>query len=372
MPDRFDWNHADDPQDVVHQIVQHLYEGRVVLVPTLATYALVAYAERPEALDRLAKVHPSDRWSPVLALYNPESCFEYAEGIGTRGRRLIERALPGPLTLVVTPAADPDLLSPEARRLVIHDQKLSIRVPSHEAILETLRLLPEPLVLLDGPESAGNLDEAERIFGSAADIVVDAGPSLFGKQTTVTRIAGDDIELLREGVITTNRLNRLAGEMITFVCTGNTCRSPMAEAIFRKMLADHLGCAPDQLPERGFIVQSAGLSAYDGGAATDAAQEVAEEYGSSLVDHASQSLTPQMVQFSDRLIVMTRDHRAAIVHAWPEAAAKTTTLAGGQDVEDPVGGSIDLYRRTAGQISTHLNHLLADIKMKRSDAGRLK
>ena len=369
MTERFDWTNAEDPQDVIHQVVQRLYEGQVVLFPTSSTYALAAYAERPEALQRLQKATTVDSWSPALGLHDPEGVLEYAKRVGTHGRRLIERSLPGPLAILVEPADDPDLLASEARELTTHDGKFTIRVPAHEAIIETLRLLPEPLVLVDGPPSAATPEGALAAFGMLADAFVDDGPTPFGKLPTVVDVTNHSIKVLREGVIPAGRVKRLTSEIITFVCTGNSCRSPMAEAIFRKMLADSLEVGVDQLADRGFIVQSAGLAAYDGAPAAAHALEVVQEYGASLEDHAAQTLTPQMIQFSDRILVMTREHRSAILSMWPEASGKTAVLGGRSDIADPIGGSEDQYRRCAGQIATHLQQILIDIKSKRDLGG---
>src|SRR5271156_1870643 len=72
---------------------------------------------------------------------------------------------------------------------------------------------------------------------------------------------------------------------IVFVCTGNTCRSPMAEALFKKLLAERLGCTVEELPARGFSVLSAGLAAMMGGEAAEEAIEVVREYGADLTHH---------------------------------------------------------------------------------------
>ncbi|MBY0585733.1 Sua5/YciO/YrdC/YwlC family protein [bacterium] len=365
MAERVDWTNADDPQDVVHQLVERLYEGHTVLFPTAATYALAAYAERTEGTERIMLARRSDDWSPTLAVHDAEACLALAGAHSDAGRRIIERGLPGPLTLLLPPIDDEDLLPPETRAMVVHQNKLAVRVPAHEAIIETLRLLPEPMILMDGPPAASRPEAALEFFGNLVDILVDDGPTPFGKPTTVIEVTAPSIEIRREGVVPRGRVHRLASEIITFVCTGNTCRSPMAEALFRKLLADSLGVNPDALPDHGFIIQSAGLSAHDGASAADEAINTVKDQGGTLEDHVAQSLTHQMVHFSDRIYVMTRDHRSALVSHWPEASAKTALLGGRHDVADPIGGDQARYRQCAGQITTHLQQILADIKSRR-------
>src|SRR6202022_1432246 len=97
-------------------------------------------------------------------------------------------------------------------------------------------------------------------------------------------------------------LKRVAGTMLMFVCTGNTCRSPMAEALCKKILAERLGCRAEELEDRGFVVISAGVAAVDGLPASTNAVEVLATMGASLRNHASRRLTPDLVQQADYII----------------------------------------------------------------------
>src|SRR5207253_3189276 len=95
---------------------------------------------------------------------------------------------------------------------------------------------------------------------------------------------------------------------IVFVCTGNTCRSPLAEGLCRQLLADHLRCAAEELGKRGFCVQSAGLAAMIGAEATPEAVAAAAELGADLTGHGSRPLTIEMLLQADRLFAMTASH----------------------------------------------------------------
>ena len=127
---------------------------------------------------------------------------------------------------------------------------------------------------------------------------------------------------------------------LLLVCTGNTCRSPMAEAIARQVLADR----------EGVSVSSAGVSAVDGMAASPEAVEAMREQGLDLSGHRSRALTPAMVAEADQIYTLTASHRRALLDLVPEAEVKVQRLESGGDIVDPVGGSLALYRDTAAQI----------------------
>src|SRR5579859_6473201 len=125
---------------------------------------------------------------------------------------------------------------------------------------------------------------------------------------------------------------------ILFVCTGNTCRSPLAQALCARLLADRLGCEPIDLPERGFHVQSAGLAAMMGAAATVEAVAVARELGADLTGHKSQPLTPELLARTDYLYVMTQAHLHILASLGLSGRPILSLLSSqGEDIADPIG-----------------------------------
>ena len=137
---------------------------------------------------------------------------------------------------------------------------------------------------------------------------------------------------------------------IVFICTGNTCRSPMAQGLFQKLLA-----------ERGIdsiTCDSAGLFAAEGEPAALNAVIAAEELGADLSQHRSKTLPPELLQTTDLFVVMMPNHAGVLKSAGvPEERIRV--LGGG--IGDPYGGDIELYRASRDQIYNALQQLLHDL-----------
>ena len=104
-----------------------------------------------------------------------------------------------------------------------------------------------------------------------------------------------------------------ATRSVLFVCTGNTCRSPLAEALCKAALARRLGCPESELPRKGFVVNSAGVMAYPGGDASPGAADVARAYGADLTGHRSRLVDPDLLEAATDVIAMTAAHAAGNV-----------------------------------------------------------
>lgn len=363
MPAVIDVSKTDDPRDVVHRTVQALAEGKLVVFPTETVYGVAASALNEPAVERLAALRGSaaaDGLTLVVRSY--DEALDYAPHLSPLAQRLARRCWPGPLTLVVEDSQSESLVSrlpPSVQTAVNPRGTVALRVPAHSLIQSALRLAVGPLLLtkVSGPTD-GFAVSAQEVLSSVGDdvaLVLDDGRTRFAAPSSVVRVRGREIEVTRTGVLNEATLMRLSSLMILFVCTGNTCRSPMAEVLMRRRAAERMGCSMQELADRGVLILSAGIAAMSGSAASAEAHEAVTDRGLDLRQHESQPVTDRLIRFADMILTMTRGHREAVLAQWPDAAPRTRLLSRSKsDVSDPIGGPLELYRRCADQIDGHL------------------
>ena len=361
---------AEDSRDVVHRAVQALAEGKLVALPTETVYGLAACALDEQAVARLLEVKNRDRGQALtLAVKSADDALDYAPSLSPLGRRLARRCWPGPVTIVAEDHHPESLIAQLPKGVqdaVAPARSIGLRVPAHQTVLDILRMTVGPIALTSankhGEPDAVTAEQVIESLGDRVHLVLNDGHSRLGQASTVVKVTDNGLEILRAGVVSPQTLHRLSCFMILLVCTGNTCRSPMAEILCKRMIADRLKCTPAELPDRGVLVMSAGLSAMMGSRPSPEAVVVMSQLGLDLAEHESQPVTAQLVRHSDIIWTMTRAHRQDIVSRWPEAASRTAVLCRDQgDVADPIGGPAEFYERCARQIEGELAARLADV-----------
>lgn len=147
---------------------------------------------------------------------------------------------------------------------------------------------------------------------------------------------------------------------LLFVCTGNTCRSPMAEAIARRLLAER--------HQTDVQVSSAGTNAWPDAPASDGALLVTMEHGSDLGEHRARLLSPDLVERADLILTMGPHHleRAEALGGVGRAHLLTAYAGGmGRPVSDPFGGDLDVYRATYEELEREIAAILDKVAPQR-------
>lgn len=145
---------------------------------------------------------------------------------------------------------------------------------------------------------------------------------------------------------------------ILFICTGNTCRSPMAEGYFRYLVSEST--------RKDITISSAGTFAGDGEPASVNSVKALKEIGIDISQHRSKALNREMLDRADLIIAMTQSHKQYIGQLNPKALKKTKLLGeysnAGDDIADPFGGSSEVYSYCLNAMKPSLEKLFNDIQ----------
>ncbi len=330
------------PGDLIQRAATWLERGEIVAIPTETVYGLAVDFKAVNGLERLIALKKRAPDKPVaLATDSLDRARESARFEPRGAVRLAERYWPGPLTLIL-PRKD-------------GSGTIGVRVPGHKVALEILRALGRPVYLSSanpsGEPAAVDGAQATESFQSSVACVVDSGRAAVAQPSTVVSFEGTRPLILREGLIDRVMVLKTAAHCVLIVCSGNTCRSPMAEILFRREWARQQKTREDLLLESGLIVTSAGTDSAAGWPATEEAVEAVRLLGADLTRHRSKRVTAEHAVQAHTILAMTQSHRALLSRIAPECASRIELLdPDGKEIHDPMGGGLEVYRSCARQM----------------------
>jgi protein-tyrosine phosphatase len=364
-------NPASPDWGAIERAAKALAEGALLAFPTETVYGLAANAANADSVGRLRDVKGRSGKQPfTIHIGRRADCEDFVPELSPLARRLTRKGWPGPLTIVF-PVNDPTrarahkTLSKAGLESVYADASVGVRCPD-ERIAERLLTAAQAPVIASSANVAGGSPATDgqtirRELGDKIDIILDAGPTRYQKNSTIVILNGRGYHVLRPGVLDERMIHRLATVSILFVCTGNTCRSPMAAAFCERMLAERLGCRIADLPSQGVIVHSAGTLGVSAGKASREAIEVCRSQGLDISSHVPRGLDVDLLQPADYIFTMARHHLDVVHSLSPHDAAKAVTLHPDGDIGDPIGGTIEDYERTADKIKEALAKRLDEV-----------
>ncbi|MBI3817611.1 MAG: Sua5/YciO/YrdC/YwlC family protein [Planctomycetes bacterium] len=344
-----------------------LARGKLVGLPTESGYAAVVNITNTEDLARLRKT--AGPGISYLLARDAEAASQWFQW-NAPARRLANRYWPGPLILGL-PIREP---RPPWFARALPDPKQSfyyVRNPAGSAARALLDAASDPLLAFElnhrGRALARESDLSESLrrempvclkYKTAAAIdapaIVKIGPGLF--------------EVEREGLLTKENLLKAAGRRILLVCTGNTCRSPMAQTVLRGQIAAALGGKPELNNEQlvqfldrfGYRVESAGIAPFPGAPASPHALSAVEELEYSLEGHSARVASFELLSEFDIALTMTAGHARRLRDFAPESL-QIERLDPSSDIEDPFGASLEMYRSVLHQIRAAVAARLPDL-----------
>ncbi|MDD3296197.1 MAG: L-threonylcarbamoyladenylate synthase [Candidatus Omnitrophica bacterium] len=329
---------------LIEKAARIILDGGVVAFPTETVYGLAVLAGRSDLLEKLAvlKKRPQDKLFS-LALDTPTRVLNnYFDIMTPFGYRLAEKFWPGPLTIIY---------------YTFDSTKIGVRVPSHPVAKRILKFTPAGLYLssanTNGHKEAVSAAEVESFFPQGIDLLVDSGTIPEAKPSTVVDATQRPFRVLRQGIISEQDIAKVfVKKRILFVCTGNSCRSPMAQLLLDKYLRR-------QKPyfDSRYEIFSAGISALPGaGISSHVAKILEEKENLGSESFSARRLDKFMVLSSDFIFTMEDAQKNYILRFIPQAEGRVFNLKQfitpepEADITDPIGRSTDVHQEVYGLI----------------------
>lgn len=317
-------------------------KGGLVVFPTETVYGIAADFSNPKAMKRLREVKKRAENKPFSILISQKGLISnYTLTTDPKLYKLIAAYWPGPLTVVV-PAKE-------------EGNTIGVRMPDHPIALKLVQdsqcTIAAPSANKEGNDPPSTCEEVLKDLDGLVDVIVDGGTARIGVGSSVVDLTGQHPKVLREGVITQKDVDRISGKKtVLFVCTGNSCRSVMAEYLLKNKVQSR-----DDVE-----VVSAGTGVFLQSSASSETIAVLQEEGIDARDHLSQPLDSILLKKTDLIIVMTIGHRAQVLERVPAVEKRVYLLKefvnippnnqDGLDVPDPIGKSHESYMACFGII----------------------
>ncbi len=323
-----------DPRDPdisrMREVARASRAGKVVAFPTETVYGIGGAMSAPgieAALDGIKKREPGKYYSYHIA------SSEMLEMLGVKRtpemRFLAKRFWPGPLTMILPTKTG---------------EKAGVRFPQSKITCALITSAGEPFLgtsaNISGQPSAKTAQEVFNTLGGQLDYIIDGGPAEIGQDSTIVDLTGAAPVLVRKGAMASEietcleniRNGRFPRKKILFVCTGNSCRSPMAAGLLEAMLR-----------RKGLEIQievsSCGIGARSGASATTEAQLVMKNREINIEDHRSRPCTREDMLAADVIFAMSAEHFSFITGLVPDVKDKIKVF----HIIDPIGMGMRQY-----------------------------
>lgn len=345
----------------MNKVIEAFNKGKIVAFPTDTVWGMGCILSEG-CIRKLYKIKKGRKKPFIVFIPEKDWVIRYARKPGKNVDILLDNLWPGPITVILKAKKD------VPKKLVSKDGGISFRIPGHKKLLEIINSLNQPLITTSANLPGKSPPKSKEEINIPEIEYIMEGKSYRNIPSTIIDISRQPPSLIRHGPIGALEIEYYLKRKVLipyekfrvlFVCTGNTCRSPMAEYFLK-----------NKIKNKNIVVKSCGTFAEDGIPPSENAILAMKEIGINIEKHRSHQLTDELIEWADIILVMEPSERIDMLAFTPLADLKTfylKTFRRGNSpaiIPDPIGQEIQVYRKVRDIIEKSINRLIPFIQSR--------